>query len=328
MGELCKQVEWSLFSAASTFSSFAGLAASLILASMVIIVVEYKGDENPSAAVALFTVTFLALGADTFIFGAVSGESLCARGDAQGMLGGSTMTTGAAILLLGITLLQAKFKHTHAGLALLGNVVTCMGAWGAMVLLSVWAVRMVNNLTTLRLRPPPMMSYAPALILAGIFLVAIVVIALLRPNARVRQVAIIVTMCVYLLHILISFGMYVATIVMPATQWSVHTDSRVLTLTLAIAIGFPLVELTGVVMALDWRSARLRQERRVVDDEAPGTVGLAAGDFRGDAAGVNDVAVWAGDGGLPGVGDQGKVAGGEDTARGAGERLDAGQEAG
>jgi hypothetical protein len=62
MDELCKQMEWSFQSAASTFSSFAGLAASLILASMVIIVVEYKGDDNPTAAVAMFTVTLLALG--------------------------------------------------------------------------------------------------------------------------------------------------------------------------------------------------------------------------------------------------------------------------
>src|SRR2546422_9609859 len=52
------------------------------------------------------TVTLLALGMDTFIFGAASGEALCARSDAQGLLGDSTMATGVTILLLGITLLQ------------------------------------------------------------------------------------------------------------------------------------------------------------------------------------------------------------------------------
>lgn len=256
MEELCKQVEWSLLNAASNFSSFAGLAASLILASMVIIVVEYKGDENPATAVALFTVTLLALGTDTFIFGAASGEVLCARGGAQGLLGGSTMATGVTILLLGVTLLQANFKHSHAGLTLLGNVVTSMGAAGTMALLTLWAVRLINNLTTLRLRPAPTVSYAPSLILVGIFLVTIIVIALARPNDRVRQAATIVTTCIYLLHIFIAFAMYVTTIVLPATQWTVHTDSLVLTLTITIAIAFPFVELTGVVMSLDWRGGR------------------------------------------------------------------------
>jgi hypothetical protein len=258
MEELCKQVEWSFQNAASTFSSFAGLAASLVLASMVIIVVEYKGEENPTSAVAMFTVALLALGMDTFIFGAASGEVLCARGGAQGLLGDSTMAPGVIILLLGVTLLQAKFTHAHPGLTLLGNVVTCMGAAGTMALLALWAVRLVNNLTLLRLRPGPMASYAPSVILAGIFLLAIVVIALAQPGDRVRQAAIIVTTCIYLLHIFVAFLMYVVTIIIPATQWTVHTDSIVLALTIIISIAFPFVELTGVVMALDWRGARVR----------------------------------------------------------------------
>lgn len=253
MEELCKQVEWSLLNAASSFSSFAGLAASLVLASMVIIVVEYKGDEIPVTAIALFTVTFLALGADTFIFGATSGEVLCARGAVQGLLGGSTLAPGGAILLLGITLLQAKFKHSQAGLTLLGNVVTSMGAFGVMALLALWAVRLVNNLVILRLRPAPMISYAPSLIIIGMFLITIVVIASAGLGGLAQQAAIIVTTCIYLLHILIAFAMYVATIVMPATQWTVHTNLLVLTLTIAISIVFPFVELAGVVMSLDWR---------------------------------------------------------------------------
>jgi hypothetical protein len=256
MEELCTQLEWSLLDAASTFSSFAGLAASLILASMVIIVVQYEGVENPTAAVALFTVALLALGMDTFIFGAVSGEALCARGDAQGLLGGSTMATGVAILLLGVTLLQAKFNDSFGRLTLLGNVVTSLGAAGVMALLALWAVRLVNNLTILRLRSTPGISYGPSLILVGIFLAAIVVIALAKPSDRVRQAAIIVTTCVYLLHIFITFVMYLATIVLPVNQWTVHTDSLVLTLTIIIAIAFPLVELTCVVMSLNWRGGR------------------------------------------------------------------------
>jgi hypothetical protein len=260
MEELCKQMEWSFQSAASTFSSFAGLAASLVLASMVIIVVEYKGEDNPTAAVALFTVTLLALGFDTFIFGAASGELLCARGSAQGLLGDSTMATGVTILLLGVTLLQAKFKHAHAGLTLLGNVVTSMGAAGSMALLALFATRLVNNLTILRLRPAPATSYAPPLVLAGIFLVTIIVIALAGPGDRVRQAAVIVTTCIYLLHIFVAFGMYVITIILPATQWTVHTDSIVLTLTITITIAFPFVELIGVVMALDWRGGRQHRD--------------------------------------------------------------------
>lgn len=256
MEELCRQLEWSLLNAASSFSSFAGLATSLILASMVIIVVQYEGDEVPTTAVALFTVALLALGADTFIFGAASGEVLCARGNAQGLLGGSTMATGVVILLLGVTLLQAKVTNSHTGLTLLGNVVTSMGATGTLALLALWAVRLVNNLTILRLRPEPMASFAPSLILIGLFLAAIVVIALVGPGRRVRQAAIIATTCVYLVHIFVTFAMYVATIVIPATEWTVHTDSLVLTFTITIAIAFPLVELTGVVLALDWRGGR------------------------------------------------------------------------
>jgi hypothetical protein len=265
MEELCKQLEWSLLNAASSFSSFAGLAASLILASMVIIVVQYEGVENPTATVALFTVALLALGMDTFIFGAASGEVLCARGGAQGLLGGSTMATGVAILLLGVTLLQAKFNDSHGMLTLLGNVVTSLGSAGTMALLALWAVRLVNNLTILRLRPEPMISYAPSLILVGIFLTTIVVIALAGPSDRVRQTAIIVTTCIYLLHIFITFVMYVVTIVIPAAQWTVHTDSLVLTLTITIAIVFPLVELTCVVMALDWRTPPLGLDSGGVD---------------------------------------------------------------
>jgi hypothetical protein len=254
MEELCRQLEWSFLNAASSFSSFAGLAASLILASMVIILVEYKGDDNPNSAVALFTVTLLALGMDTFIFGAASGEALCARGDAQGLLGDSTMATGVTILLLGITLLQTEFKHAQAGLTMLANVVTSMGAAGAMALLALWAVRLINNLTALHLRPPPTMSYAPPLILAGVFLALIVVIALARPGVRVREIATIATTGSYVLHIFAVFGMYVTTIVIPVSQWTVHTDSLILVLLITITIAFPFVELTGVIMSLDWRS--------------------------------------------------------------------------
>lgn len=256
MEELCKHVEWSLLSAASSFSSFAGLATSLVLASMVIILVEYKGDENPAAAVALFTVALLALGFDTFIFGAASGEALCARGGAQGLLGGSTMATGVAILLLGITLLQATFKNSHTGLTLLGNLVTCLGAAGTLTLLGLWTVRFVNILATLGLRPKAVLSYTPALVLVGVFVATATVIALVAPGDRVRRIAVILTMCVYLLHIVATFLMYVATIVLPAAQWTVHTDSAVLALTIGVTIAFPLVELTGVVMSLDWRGAR------------------------------------------------------------------------
>lgn len=223
---------------------------------MVIILVEYKGDENPAAAVALFTVTLLALGVDTFIFGAAGGEVLCARADAQGLLGGGTMATGVVILLLGITLLQATFKDSHAGLTLLGNLVTCMGAAGALTLLTVWTVRFVNILTSLGLRPNGVTPYAPSLALVAMFLIGAAAVALIAPGAKVRRIAVIATMCIYLTHIIAAFVMYVATIVMPVTQWTVHTSSLVLTLTIVITIAFPVFELMGVVMALDWRGGR------------------------------------------------------------------------
>lgn len=256
MDELCKQLEWNLLDAASSFSSFSGLAASLVLASMVIIMIEHRGDESLTIAVAVFTVALVALGLDTFIFGAASGEVLCARGDTQGLLGGSTMAPGVVVLLLGITLLQAKFKHAHAGLTLLGNVVTSLAAAGTMALLALWSVRYVNNLKILRLLPAGVISYAPSLIVVGLFVVVTIVIALVAPGDRGRHITIITTMCLYLVHLLVSFVMYVATIVLPAAQWTVHTDSVVLILTITIAIVFPFVELAGAVMSLDWRSGR------------------------------------------------------------------------
>jgi hypothetical protein len=261
MDELCKQVEWSIQNAMPTFSSFAGLAASLVLASMVIILVEYKGDESPAAAIALFTVTLIGLGADTFIFGAAGGETLCGRGAVQGLLAGSTLATGVPILVAGITLLQAKFAHTHPALNLLGNLVTGMSAAGTMALMAVWSVRLVNNLIIVRLRPPPMVSYAPSLTLIGIFLIVTVVIALATPSVRVQRTASIAVTCVYLLHIVIVVAMYVVTIVIPATQWTVHTGTVVLALTLVVSIAFPFVELTGVVLALDWRGGRTAEAR-------------------------------------------------------------------
>lgn len=256
MEELCKQMEWILLNAASDFSSFTGLAASLILASMVIIVVEHRGDDSPTTALALFTVTLLALGADTFIFGAAGGEVLCARGAAQGLLDGSTMAPGVTILLLGVTLLQSKIKHAHAGLTLLSNVVTGIGALGTMTLLALWTVRFVNNLTILHLRPPPMVSYGLSLSAMGMFLIIIVVVAWTGPNIRTRQSAAVATTCLYLLHIVIAFAMYVATIVISPTQWTDHTDSYILILTITISTVFPFVELIGVVMSLDWRPGR------------------------------------------------------------------------
>ena len=256
MDELCKQLEWNLLNAASSFSSFSGLAASLVLASMVIIMIEHRGDESLTIAVAVFTVALLALGLDTFVFGAASGEVLCARGDTQGLLGGSTLATGVVVLLLGITLLQAKFKHAHAGLTLLGNVLTSMAAAGTLTLMALWSVRFVNNLKTLRLLSIGVVSYAPSLIVVGLFAVVALIIALVAPGDRGRQITIIVTMCIYVVHVFVSFVMYVATIVIPVSQWTVHTGSAVLIPTIAIAIVFPFVELAGVVMSLDWRGGR------------------------------------------------------------------------
>lgn len=262
MEELCRHLEWNLLNAASSFSSFAGLATSLMLASMIIIIIQYDGDENPISVVALFTVALLALGGDTFIFGAASGETLCARGNAQGMLGGSTLASGVVYLMLGITLLQARFSNGHAALTLLGNLVTSMGAAGALMLLALWAVRFVNNLTALHLRPGPMADYTLSLILIGIFLIIVVIVALRGPGSQVRQRSIVVTTCVYLVHILVTVTMYGVTIVIPAEQWTVHTDSLVLVLILGIAIAFPFVELIGVVLALDWRGAPIPAQPR------------------------------------------------------------------
>src|SRR5205807_8555851 len=149
-----------------------------------------------------------------------------------------------------------KLNKSQAALTLLGDLVTSMGAAGTLTLLALWAVRVVNNLTILRLRPEPTVSHLPSLILVGIFLATTVLIALVGPSGQIRNTAIIVTTCVYLVHIFITFGMYVSTIVIPTTEWTVHTNSLVLNLTITIAIAFPFVELTGVVMALDWRGAR------------------------------------------------------------------------
>lgn len=257
MEELCRQLDWSFLAAAPSFSAFSGLAASLVLASMVMVLVEYRGAENPTSVVALFTITFMALGSDTFIFGAASGEMLCGRGMVQGMLAGSTLATGVSILMLGVTLLQAKFEHSHAGLTLLGNVVTSMSAAGTMALMSLWSVRLVDSLTVLQLRPPSTISYVPALILIGIFLALIAVIALTRLSSHVRERAVIVTACAYLLHIFITLLMYAVTVVVSTAQWTVHTSSVILYITVTIATLFPFIELTGVVMSLDWRGGRL-----------------------------------------------------------------------
>ncbi len=229
----------------------------MVLASMVIVLVEYKGEENPTSAVALFTVTLMALGLDTFIFGAAGGEVLCGRGLIQGLLAGSTLATGVSILLLGVTLLQAKFEHSHAGLTLLGNVATGIGAAGVMGLLALWAVRMVNSMTMLHLRPPPTISYTPSIVLMGIFIALTVIIGLARPGDHIRESALLVTTCVYLLHIVITALMYVVTVVVPVAQWEVHTNSAIIDLTTVISIFFPFIELAGVVIALDWRGGGL-----------------------------------------------------------------------
>jgi hypothetical protein len=108
----------------------------------------------------------------------------------------------------------------------------------------------------LRLWPAAGVSFVPSLVLVGVFAVAVVVVAVAGFGRRTREIAVIATTCVYLVHILVSFVMYVATIVMPVDQWTVRTDSVVLILTIAISIAFPFVELVGVVMSLDWRGGR------------------------------------------------------------------------
>ncbi|WP_370941860.1 hypothetical protein AB5J62_22400 [Amycolatopsis sp. cg5] len=268
MGDLCEQVEWNFLEAASAYSSFSGLATSMVLASLVIVLVQYKGEEDNSGPVALFTITLLALGTDTFIFGSAIGDSACARASTQGMLASSTLGVGVVILLTGISALQARFKQSLSELALVGAVVTAIGAAGSMGLLTLWSVRYVNGAVQLGLRPGPPMSFVPAMILIGLFVAMIVVVALRAPGERVRRRAIVLATGVYLLHILAVIVMYMVTIVVPMSEWTVRTGLAIELITVAITIGFPLVELAAIVVSIDWRVGRGRWRDLLADRTA------------------------------------------------------------
>jgi hypothetical protein len=269
MDELCQQLEWNFVKAASNFSSYTGLAASMVLASMVIVVVQYKGEENTAGPLALFTITLLALGSDTFMFGAANGDAICSRAGTQGMLASSTMGVGVVVLLAGITALQSKFKRSLSELSLVGSVVTNIGAIGVLGLIALWSVRFVNTAVALRLRPGPPVSYLPALVLIGLFVGTAAVIAVVAPGERARRRAITIATLCYLLHIVAVTITYLITLVLPLDQWTVQASPVMITATIGIAVGLPVIELTAILISVDWRTGRGQWRRLLSFEEGP-----------------------------------------------------------
>ncbi|RJQ74444.1 hypothetical protein D5S17_22725 [Pseudonocardiaceae bacterium YIM PH 21723] len=252
-------MEWNILKAAASFASFSGLGASLIMASIVIIVIQHKGNDKPLHALALFIVTLAAMALDTFVFASATGDKICARATTQGLIASSTLAVAIAVIALGVSWLVSTLDDCPPYLRLLSSVVAALGSVGAFSILVLWSIYYYKGLVRLELRPGPIWPFSYALIPIGVFLglTALVIGLGLRRKGRGRAI-VFCTIC-YMSHVIAVMLAYVATFVVPGEWWAsapATFDEWMLTGVYAVTLVFPMIELVAVVASLDWRPWR------------------------------------------------------------------------
>jgi hypothetical protein len=125
----CSYAGWSAVTSAQANATLAGVLAGFMLNGIIVLLSRNLDKFRQVRALGLLFAAFVALGLDSYLFGLVTGDSVCRRAWTEAMLAAGLLGIGAVAIIAGFGLLVAEYvpggkerKESVAMLQILFNV--------------------------------------------------------------------------------------------------------------------------------------------------------------------------------------------------------------
>ncbi|MGR6318919.1 hypothetical protein Q2K19_31395 [Micromonospora soli] len=151
----CTKLEWNPLSSASPHSQLAGVLAGLVFAGIVVLLSDRNPSRQKTRALVLFTGALLALALDSFIFGVIAGEQVCAKAWSETMPAAGLLGLGAVGIFGGISWLFNAHDDQNAHVTRLANFITYVVALVVAYHLQVTAGSYLVDMRAFGLNSPP-----------------------------------------------------------------------------------------------------------------------------------------------------------------------------
>jgi hypothetical protein len=151
----CGNLEWNPLGSAPLHSQLAGVLAGLVFAGIVVLFSERNPSPQRTRALVLLSGALLALALDSFIFGVVSGEQICAKAWTETMPAGGLLGLGALGIFGGICWLFNAYDDHYGRTTRLARVITYTVALIVGYHLQVAATSYLNALRASGVNTPP-----------------------------------------------------------------------------------------------------------------------------------------------------------------------------
>ncbi|MEH1059047.1 hypothetical protein V6U89_28055 [Micromonospora sp. CPCC 206171] len=156
------------------------MLAGLVFAGIVVLFSDRNPSRQKTRALVLFTGALLALALDSFIFGVIAGEQVCAKAWSETMPAAGLLGLGALGIFGGISWLFNAYDDHHARVTRLANFITYVVALVVAYHLQVTAGSYLVDMRESGLNSPPSWLFRVVALYAWL----IILIILLFPLAR------------------------------------------------------------------------------------------------------------------------------------------------
>ncbi|MFI9559519.1 hypothetical protein [Nonomuraea endophytica] len=248
--DVCTQLEWNPMAAGSTLSAYAGVAGSLTLTVIVILLGQPNLAETRIGALLLFTVALFEMGVSCVMFAAVVGEANCLRGYVEVLIAAPPLSIGTVQIMAGVAWLFDVLDcdsdlEQVSRLLVYAVVITAAGLHATLV----WSF--FDDLVTVRAWTGPRLSSAGALTAIGAAAAIVLTIGYLRPveqtsrNTALRHAAYIsvgLTMA--------QVGLLAVVHVLPHSYWQPPLQPWIVHVAATFSLATPVFTSTAIVRAL------------------------------------------------------------------------------
>ncbi|MFJ9154166.1 hypothetical protein ACIRP7_40375 [Streptomyces sp. NPDC102270] len=142
--DCAKSVDWNPISASQPTSTFAGLFAGFVFASMIVILANREKIDNRTAdaarALKLLLSAFFGLAIVAYLEGVVRGEQECPRAQTESVINGGALAVGAVAVMVSLSWLVLAFDRHQSGVLGYFRTVVIYGSAFVIVMLVVSSI--------------------------------------------------------------------------------------------------------------------------------------------------------------------------------------------
>jgi hypothetical protein len=117
--DLCQHLDWNPITSSQSTSTFAGLFAGFVFASIIVILANREKIENRSAdaarALKLLVSAFFGLAIVAYLCGIVRGEQECERAQTESAFNAASLAVGAIVVMVALSWLVLAFDRHESG---------------------------------------------------------------------------------------------------------------------------------------------------------------------------------------------------------------------